>query len=377
MIRVDWVVGIGLCLALGACAVEDSAQPNVASGVDRLTSKGGDGDDCDVAGVGGPSVAPAVGPSVGPAVEPGPASAPGPSTEPGPGDGVASTAQDPDCDMTGIWAVRMMTVADALGLQQCGSQYFYMEIAQQGGEFEVVNHFNCGIEGRGSANATFNEATARALLTSNSQIGRRGTMKKVNGQCELTLEPYWQIIGADETSYVPDPRNTTEAFSTVKTRIPVPTLPDDAIDFDGDGVPGVAFRISVAINGTRHAVMRNVHWWETNQRYTIEPAAVWTSDLEVRAAYYTEEVALSTDPPGDVLLRAGANMVPDAQAARATLHFLGRTLAEASATGMVVGTVPAELAGARATCKKIVEAMPPIVPLGFPQICPCSDGNAC
>ena len=288
--------------------------------------------------------------------------------------GVAS----PSCDLSGIWVARMMTVVEALNIEQCGSQYYYLEFEQDGTDVEVVNHFNCGIEGRGTANQTFNDDTVQAYVSASSWIGRRGVMSlNDEGSCELKLEPYWSAFGVDEASYLPDPPNSTQSLAQVQSNNPLTR--DAALDTDGDGHPGIQLIIAGAINGSRHAMQRSVNRWRTTDRYRIAPAVDWVEDLDVRVDYHGEDFTVATTPPDDPILAAGATPRPNAASARVTLRFLGRDGTDPRVPPIVVGSDRSDLQGALQTCRNIVDALPAIVPLAFPdpQVCPCPDGRPC
>ncbi|MDD9934782.1 MAG: hypothetical protein OXT09_14330 [Myxococcales bacterium] len=287
-----------------------------------------------------------------------------------------SAATDPDCDISGLWAVRDLSIVQALDLEQCGNIYHYIELAQQGTDVEIVNHFNCAIEGRGSANSTMNDATVKSMISTNSMIGRRGTMMKgADGLCHFELEPWWMAFGVDESMYTPDPRNSPMSLSELQSTNPLPMLPAGASDPDGDGQPGIAIIVAGAINGTRHITQRVRTTWQTDARYTITPATDWTT-LEIGNRGQPEEYTVATTPPNDFLLMAPALPVLDSAAQRVTMRFLGRT---ADASGIVVSSDPADLDGALATCRNIADGITAVVPLAFPnpQVCPCPDGSAC
>jgi hypothetical protein len=307
------------------------------------------------------------------------------------GAGTAGTgggdAADADCDMNGVWAVRVMSVLQALSLEQCGSLYYYLEMEQTGTEVEVVNALFCGIEGRGSSSSSFADATVLGLMQGSSQVGRKGTMQKVDGKCQLELERRWFVVAADPSMYLPDPLNSEMTLEQVQSALPMPAtpapgtatppMPAGVLDVDGDGFPGAAFPVTGALSGRRHAAQRGVQAWLTNDRYEITPAADWPEDLEVRADYISEDLTYWVE--GNQLLWAGALPVQNAPAARATLRFLGRDGSDSRAMEIVGSTDPnADPDGALMTCENIRAALPPIVPLPPPtQVCPCPGGAAC
>lgn len=188
-----------------------------------------------------------------------------------------------ECNASGIWIARMLTVIRALGLEQCGNHYDYLELRQTGSEIEVIDHLSCGFEDRGSVMRRPTEAAARAMLGSNSQIGRKGTMvKDADGLCQLTMEPHWAVWGVDEESYVPQPRNSPQPLREVSRANPLPREGDGVLDPDGDGRPGMSIEIRGALSVDAQIILRSVHRWATNDRYPITPAAAWTDDLEVQ-----------------------------------------------------------------------------------------------
>jgi hypothetical protein len=139
--------------------------------------------------------------------------------------------------------------------------------------------------------------------------------------------------------------------------------------------------VTGAINGSRHITQRVVTSWMTNDRYKIMPALDWTTDLELGNVSYPEEYTVATTPEGieGELLRAPANPVLDAPAARVTMRFLGRDASDPRAAGVIVGADPADLPGATQTCRNIADAIEAVLPLSFPnpQVCPCPNGQAC
>ena len=422
-----WSIAAVLLAAVGACSSEDSVAPATAGSggatgmpgtehgrIDRAPAVDGETGEPggvsgvpgsaaggrDAAGPSGPGMQgpqSAVGSGQGPAIpvgesDPQPAAGAGmaASEDPAPvsdvADGLPNTsigAQDPDCDMNGLWAVRVMSVVEALGLEQCGNLYNFMKLRHEGVDVEVVEDLNCGIEGRGTANSSFSDATVQGMLRMASQVGRRGTMQKgPDGTCEFNMEPIWTVLGADEASYTPSPRNAPLSLAEVQAMLPMPSSggTGGVIDVEGDGYPGAAFIVTGALSGKRHAAQRNFQAWLTNERYRIEPAIDWPSDIEARADYIGEDVNFETEPPGNPLLAAGANPVRNAASARVTLRFLGRDETDPRAAGLLEGTdAETDPTGAVRTCRSIVDALSPIVPLAFPdpQVCPCPGGGIC
>ncbi len=283
-----------------------------------------------------------------------------------------------ECDASGIWIARMLTVISALGLEQCGNRYDYFELRQTGSEIEVIDHLSCGFEDRGSVTRRPTEAAARAMLGSNSQIGRKGTMAKgADGLCQLTMEPYWAVWGVDEESYVPQPRNSPQPLHEVSRANPLPRDGDGVLDPDGDGRPGMSIEIRGALSVDGQIILRSVHHWVTDDRYPITPAAAWADDIEVHANHTSEEHLLEPANDGAII----GPIQPVSQggpASRVTLRFLGRDASDPRVTALVASADPDDEDDALQTCRNIIAALPPIEPLfGDAQRCPCPGGAAC
>lgn len=380
------VAGVGATGGVGAIggagvagSVAGTAAVGATGGVGGTAGVGATGGTAGTAGAGatgGEAGAAGVGATGG---EAGTAGEAGVGATGGEAGGGGTGAADADCDMNGIWVVRMLSIVQALGLEQCGNIYHYLELSQEGTDVEIVNHFNCSIEGRGSANSAMNDATIQSFISTNSMIGRKGTMMKTaDGTCQLEFEPWWMAFGVDEATYLPTPRNSSMSLQDLQSANPFPMTADGAIDPDNDGQPGVQLIVTGAVNGSRHITQRVVMAWMTNDRYKITPALDWTDDFEIGNWAEPEEYTVATTPPNNPFLMSPALPV-NSDAARVTFKFLGRDTSDPRVAGVVVSSDPTDLEGATQTCKNIVSAIPPIGPLAFPnpQLCPCPDGNAC
>ena len=293
------------------------------------------------------------------------------------------SAQAPDCDMNGYWASRMLSITDALSADQCASLYGFYELRQQGANVEVVKYFDCGLRATGSGDASYSPATRTALLSLNSQVGRKGTMMKgADGTCQLSMEPFWHILGAD-VALLPSDRKSAEKFATVQAAQPLPGKKGapGLVDVESDGFAGIATVVTnSAVTGTRHGVIRNVQSWKTDAFYKITPSTTWAEDIEARLSYIGEENAIEAydeqklDSP---FLTTLAVPQPQADAARITLHFLGRDAADPRAQKVVVSSDLSDAKGALATCDNIINQLKPITPIyGLTQRCPCPNGMA-
>jgi hypothetical protein len=261
----------------------------------------------------------------------------------------AGGATDPECDLTGLWAAKQMTVSESLSLPQTSNNWYFLELRQTGDTAEVVRHFDCGIEVRGSVTVTVSKATLMASLTRNLQMGRKIAVKRAADKCTLDAEQFWSIRGADEQRFAPDMRNSSQSIGDLKTMKPLPTpsMMDGSVDTEGDGKPGIAFQVAGIIMGTRNSVQRDWSRWFTEPGYEIAAGMNWTSDLRIRSDFDNEESIL--DPTSGLL---NSNSLPKAGAKHALkLRFLGRDASDARAAAMIK---PADLD----TCYAIQDALP-------------------
>jgi hypothetical protein len=282
-----------------------------------------------------------------------------------PGDGARPpTAQDPDCDLNGIWITQQVTVANALGAAQYANVWAYVEIQHNGADFTFTKQFECGGEGKGTLHITLREITTRVLTGHNRQVGRRGTMKKgASGTCELTLERFWEVRGAVEANFLPaGGRNSTADLSQVQMDRPLPktATPAGAEDWDGDGHQGIGWDVAGVVTGRRHSVQRDWSSWFTDSSYVITPATNWPAEIMTRAEADIEDSVFDTEPAGNLLLAAVATADVRNANNRIILKFLGRTAADPRVAAVPIkGTDPdGDAAGALATCVAIQAAMP-------------------
>jgi hypothetical protein len=262
----------------------------------------------------------------------------------------APGASDPECDLSGIWIGKQLAVGVVLELPQSVNIWHYFEIAQQGDDFVVTNHTDCGVEVLGDVTVTITRATLEGTVMYNHQTGRKGTLKRSGVTCALDIARYWSVRGADEARYIPNPtRDSTEALADVARAKPLPTaaMQDGAIDPENDGHMGIAAQVSGIASGTRNSVQREWHRWFTEPGYEITPSTDWTSDLRIRAEYDMEESVI--DPTSGLL-----TTVPAASTAYKhvmQLRFLGRTLSDPRAQAIVKSN-PVE------TCYALQDALP-------------------
>jgi hypothetical protein len=268
-------------------------------------------------------------------------------------------AASADCNMTGIWVSKLVTVTQALNLPQYATVWYYLEIDQPSGsvDFTVTKAFDCGTEVHGSVTVTIPPATFESHIKHNSQAGRKGTMKKnAAGRCDLTAEPFWSLLGAHER-FLP-PRNTAEEIGPVAARLPLPTLdrPDGAEDWDNDGRLGLAWQVSGILQGSRSAVQRQWTTWFTTDRYAVTPALDW-GDIIVGVDFDKDDAIF--DPTSGPLVSPSYSVRTPETPNRHLMRFLGRTPSDARLDDVVRGTDPAnDVAAARETCLLIQDALP-------------------
>jgi hypothetical protein len=267
------------------------------------------------------------------------------------GEGAMMGAADPECDFTGIWIGKQVTVSEAEGIPvpATSNNWYYLEFKQSGTNVEVSKHYDCGIEVTGSVTVTVNRQTLEALLSHNIQTGRKATLVKDGTNCKFESERFWSIRGADEMQYLPsDGRSSLKSIDEVAAENPLPTMqkPDGAIDLENDGKKGVAFQASGIISGTRNSVQRDWTKWFTEPGFEIKATADWKDDLKVRADFDNEESII--DAPG--LLAAGSTPKSGTKHLL-RLRFLGRDASDPRVAQIVKATQTD-------TCFAIQDAIP-------------------
>jgi hypothetical protein len=317
------LVSIAACAGLGGCSAHDVVKPNVDKGTGGAGGTGADGG--------------------------------------GSGDGSDADQGVPsaDCNLTGIWISKMVTVTQALSLPQFANSWFYMQVDQPAGsaEFTITNQFDCGNEVRGSVTVTLLPATLETHMAHNSQVGRKGTMTKTaDGKCAVTIEPFWGLLGAADR-FLP-PRNTAEEIDPVAARLPLPTIdrPDGAEDWDRDGKLGLSWQVSGIIQGSRSTVQRLWTRWFTTERYAVTPSMDW-GDIEVATDFDKDESIF--DPTSGPLVSPSYSVRTADTPNRHLLRFLGRDKSDPRVAAVIRGTDPiGNLAATVETCHRVQDTMP-------------------
>jgi hypothetical protein len=296
-----------------------------------------------------------------PYVDDGTGGAGGIGSDGGGGDGSDSHPGTPsaDCNLTGVWFTRMVTVTQALSLPQYASAWTYLEIDQPpgSGDFTVIKGFECGTEVHGSVIVSLPPRTFEVHVTHNSQTGRKGTMKKdAAGNCTVRVEPFWVLLGAAD-KFLPA-RNADEEIEPVAARLPLPTIdrPEGAEDWDNDGKLGVSWQVSGILQGTRSTVQRQWTRWFTNEKHTVTPSMNW-GDIVVRADFDKDEAIF--DPTSGPLVSPSFSVRTPETPNRFLLRFLGRDKSDPRAAAVVRGTDPVnDTAATLATCRAMQDMLP-------------------
>lgn len=229
-------------------------------------------------------------------------------------------ADDPDCDLNGIWIARLTTFSrdSVFNSIQTASNWFYYELSQSGSEVTVTAELDCGIQVSGSADVSINRVTTEALLTRNDQTGRRGKITKDGDHCTLSIDRFYSTRGVPRATYLPADLSQNPELSALTPALPTQAMPAGNEDWDGDGNPGIAFNVSGL--GTRHVVQRDWNEFFSDASHAI---ALQADEFVVRATFDSQESILATSGALGGLLLAGATPATDGLH-RITFRRLGR-----------------------------------------------------
>jgi hypothetical protein len=264
-------------------------------------------------------------------------------------DGGRPTAQDPECDSSGVWIARLTTFSrdSVFNSVQTASNWFYYELAQAGREVVVTRSLDCGMQVSGSADVTINAATTRALLHRNDQAGRKGEFYKDADHCTFRLARFYSTRGAARATYLPDDLAHSPELDALAPALPTEAMPAGAEDWDGDGSLGLAF--NVAGLGARHVVQRD--WNEySSVGDPSTPIAFHANELVAAASFDSEEHILAVSGGLGALLRAGATPA-NGMRHRIAFRRLGRDVDDPAVAAI-------RDADELETCYNIQDAMP-------------------
>jgi hypothetical protein len=284
------------------------------------------------------------------------------------GDGVLCEGKrDRACDMTGYWAARETdyTRDTVIGALQTSSAWSLYRFEQTGDDFKVVEHLECGVHVSGSANVDTTGGTLRALLYRNrmdamsSHGARRGTSAAVDGGCSVTFDRWYKVRGVAESflpaDFASKPELTTlTPLPAVDDPVKSTTFPKAAEDWDADGTPGVAFRISGFANGVRNTVQRDLHEYATTKAIAASSLIV-----QVPGQYDLQEKVLHVSECGNgcALIASVANAARDVPV-KLTLSFIGRTPGSPRVSAVLAGPPRAKLDADLTTCARVRQILP-------------------
>jgi hypothetical protein len=243
----------------------------------------------------------------------------------------AGAAQDPECDLHGIWIARLTTFSrDSVVLAtQTASNWYYYEITQSGADVTVSKALDCGIQVSGSADVTINSATTQALLLRNDQTGRRGQFFRDGDHCAFKLARFYSTRGVPRASYLPADTSSNPELASITPPLPTEQSPSGAEDWDADGNPGVAFNVSGL--GSRHVAQRDWNEFFSDAKHTI---ALGATELVAGASFDNQEQILAVTGAGGGLLRAGSTPAMSMNH-RVTFRLLGRNAADAAVVALL------------------------------------------
>lgn len=293
------------------------------------------------------------------------------------GDGVVGTGaacadphRDTDCDLTGYWAVRETdyTRDTVVGALQTSSTWQLYHFQQMGDSFEVVEQIECGVRVTGSVTVDETGGTLRALIYRNRMDGksphgaRRGTSTAVTGGCAVTFDRWYKARGVAEDTFLPVDFATKPTLAelpplpSVDDPVKATAFPPEAQDWDGDSIPGVAFRISGFVNGVRNTAQRD---WREFATFADKPVPARALQFTIPGVFDLQEKVLSASQCGGLcsLVVAPANPARDV-VARMTLSFIGKTLGGPRVASIVAGMPRMSLDNDLATCARVRLMLP-------------------
>lgn len=276
------------------------------------------------------------------------------------------------CDMNGYWIVRQTDFSrdDVLNQVQTSSNWYALEIVQTGSSFHVDKGIFCGIKVTGSATAELSDDGIRGLIHENPQDSdspaprqpRAGTFAADGTQCTFDMDRTYIVRGVEPRFLPPD----FLAKPELSTLVPLPYEDDPAhptgahldgaVDTDGDGQPGVAFRISGNISGVRNVAQRD---W--NEYFTAPESPIAQNALEfvARVRFDNQEniLHLSGCPRiGCGLLKAGS--APDTTLQdRVTFRYLGPSLSDPRVSRIVTQELKQDVVADMKTCANVRAAL--------------------
>lgn len=285
------------------------------------------------------------------------------------GAGCSDPRRDSDCDMTGWWAVRETdytrdTVVNAL---QTSSTWYLYRIEQADDAFMVTDEIECGVRVTGSVTVEDTPGTLRALTWANRMDAksahgpRKGTSKAVEGGCALTLDRWYKIRGAKDTLLPADfsakpSLSSLTPLPSVEDPVEGTTYPDTAEDTDGDGVPGISFRLSGFVHGVRNTAQRD---WKEYASFAGAPVPKGALAVTVPGTFDLQEKVLHVSDCGGLCPLVASPAAPARDVVpRITFAFVGKTLGSPRVASVVAGVPRVDLETDLTSCAKVRLMLP-------------------
>ncbi len=274
------------------------------------------------------------------------------------------------CDMNGYWIVRQtsFSIDDVVNQVQTASNWYAYKLSQTGTGFQVERALACGIYVTGSATVSLDDAATRALLSLNPQDEtsprgpRRGTFAPSGDGCDFEMDRHYMVRGVDP-SFLPA---NFLAKPDLATLPPLPYEDDPehptgahlegAVDTDGDGKPGLAFRLTGNASGVRNAAQRDWNEYYTDSSFQIPAQAI---EFTAGTRFDNQEniLVVSRCPLiGCGLLLAGSVPAIDLKH-RVTFRYLGKSLDEPRVAAVFTAEPGASPDSDFATCANVRAAL--------------------
>ncbi|MFO0676512.1 MAG: hypothetical protein U0169_08260 [Polyangiaceae bacterium] len=285
-----------------------------------------------------------------------------------------TTSRATSCSMAGFWAARETNFArdQVVGAVQSSSNWFLIEIAQEGDAFVYRQSLDCGIHVTGSVTVDLSERALRASVHANRMDGvgedggvgrpaRRGTAVAEGDGCAIRLDRWYKVRGLAE-SFLPADFASKPDLGSLP---PVPTVNDPVngdespvgtVDSDGDGIVGLGFRITGFVSGVRNSAQRD---WKEFATVPGKPVAKGALRFDVPGTFDLQESVLRVTECGTscALLKGTAVAATDIPS-RIAFAYVGAARGTAEVDAVVGGAPRADLDVDLATCEKVRALLP-------------------
>jgi hypothetical protein len=157
------------------------------------------------------------------------------------------------CNVSGKYLVTERFHMEGLGAQQTAWNWYYVELAQSGGQLTYKRSLSCGarVEGVRPPLDVDDSSAWPAYTLHPAYEGRKGTVEKTVDGCLVMIDEDAIVRGATVDAY----RDTT---------VPLPNTAQQATasspgweDWDDDGQPGVTLHVTGFVSGELYAATRH------------------------------------------------------------------------------------------------------------------------